>query len=112
MNAGDTPRRAGTPAPHPSPVGRIEPRYDIDRVLALVDEVIGLKAELAAQQYRHDLALWAMAERAAELEARTAHAEKYVNDMKMSRSWRLGQTLLRPAEALRRLGRPSGRTGE
>lgn len=74
----------------------------------MVDEVIGLKAELAAQQYRHDLAVWALTERAAQLEARAVQAETHMNAMKVSRSWRLGQALLRPAEATRHLLRSIG----
>lgn len=81
------------------------PVDDMARVLALVDEVIGLKAELAAQRYRHDLALWALAEQAAALEARTAHAEQHLQEVLASGSWRLGQAFVRPVELARRLRR-------
>ena len=101
MNVSDIPSAAGgSTAPSATPLVSAT-----DRVLALVDEVIGLKAELAAQQYRHDLALWAMEERAAEMEARTIHAEQRLDDVLASRSWRLGQPALRLAEVARRLRR-------
>lgn len=89
--------------------GETEARYDIDRVLALVDETIGLRSEMAEQRYRNDLALWAVMEEAearrVEMEARVAAAEQRVDDLLASRSWRIGQLVLRPVDVLRRLRR-------
>jgi hypothetical protein len=95
----------GSSTEGPAPDAAVPPASDMDRVLSLVDEVIGLKAELAAQQYRHDLTVWAMTERAAELETRTAVAEQRVDEILASRSWWLGQLVFAPADKIRRLRR-------
>ena len=88
----------------PAPT-ELEGRYDIDRVLSLIDQVIGLQAEMAEQRYRHDLALWATVEDAdaqrKDLEARAIGSETRVAEVLASRSWRIGQALLRPAAPLR-----------
>jgi SAM-dependent methyltransferase len=88
-----------------------ELRHDVDRVLSLVDQVIGLQAEIAEERYRHDLALWAAAEAAdAERKRLLAHAalaDERVTNLVQSRTWRIGHAVLGPPHRLRRLLRRS-----
>jgi SAM-dependent methyltransferase len=107
--------RQPEPEPEPEPI-EVEPRYDIDRVLSLIDQVVGLQAEMAEERYRHDLALWAatvaadeqrkeLESQALRAEERAAAAELRVTEVLTSRSWKAGQAIFRPASLLRRLAR-------
>lgn len=83
-----------------------------DRLLALVDEVIGLQAELAETRYRNDQVLRAaadteeclraeLADRVSELETRALASEARVEELLRSASWRLGQLMVKPFTPLR-----------
>ena len=84
-----------------------------DRTLALIDQVIGLQAELAEERYRHDRELEGFVARdkllrdsVEEANQRASDLATRLEDVLASRSWRLGRTLLRPAHLLKsRLGR-------
>ncbi len=91
---------------------------NVERVLGLTDEVIGLRAELAESQYRTDLLVQAQTEeeaaRRAVLESELAAAlerangaEQLVTRLLASRSWRSGQAIARSLRAARRAVRPS-----
>jgi SAM-dependent methyltransferase len=97
----------------------VEPRYDIDRAISLIDQVIGLQAEIAQERYRHELALAAASEVARtavtrrqeverqveSAEARAAASQRQLTEMLASRSWRVGRTLARWATFSRRTPR-------
>ena len=92
-----------------------EPQFSSsERILALIDQVIGLQAELAEERYRHDRELEGLELRAAELEESLKEAKKQAADLAerleevlASHSWRLGQAFLRPVHRIKsRLIRP------
>jgi hypothetical protein len=79
-----------------------------DRTLALIDQVIGLQAELAEERYRHDRELEGLETRTKELQESLDEANKQASDVATrlgevlaSRSWRLGQVLIRPAHLVK-----------
>jgi SAM-dependent methyltransferase len=90
----------------------VEPRYDVDRVVSLIDQVIGLRAELAEERYHHELALEAaganadnrlkeLVANAQQAEDRASAAERRLAEILGSRSWRR-QTVQLPVAFLRR----------
>jgi SAM-dependent methyltransferase len=94
------------------------PDHSVERVIALTDEVIGLRSELSQLRYRYDLEVWAavveadnrrqqVEARMAEAETRAAASETRVAEVLGSRTWRLGQAFVRPAAWLRRRPRKS-----
>lgn len=83
-----------------------------ERVLYLLDEVMGLQAELAQMRYQHDQDLDELRRDKVRLESsleesliRAVSAERRIDDLLASRSWRIGQLVLRPFGSLRRLVR-------
>ena len=86
----------------------VEPRYDIDRVVSLVDQIIGLRAEVAEERYHHELALEAAVassnDRLKELlaasqqaEDRATASERRVAENSGPRArWRAGRTSSAP----------------
>ena len=80
-----------------------------DRSLALIDQVIGLQAELAEERYRHDRELEGFVAREKEFRKsvdeannRTSELTTRLEEVLTSRSWRLGQAVLRPAHVIKR----------
>lgn len=74
-----------------------------ERVLSLIDEVIGLQTELSEIRYQHDRELGTLQlQRAlvesslADLASRAEASEARVEELLSSRSWWLGQRLLQP----------------
>ena len=79
-----------------------------ERVLSLIDEVIGLQTELAELRYQHDRELATLhAEKARTdlsldgLNRRAEAAEARVTELVSSRSWQVGQQMARPLHLLR-----------
>ena len=79
-----------------------------NRTLALIDQVIGLQAELAEETYRHDREAEGYAAREWELRQSLDEANKaateataQLEEVFASRSWRLGQLVIKP---LHRIG--------
>ena len=79
-----------------------------ERVLSLIDEVIGLQTELAELRYQHDRELATVhAEKARTdlsldgLNLRAEAAEARVRDLVSSRSWKVGQQMARARHLLR-----------
>ena len=84
-----------------------------DRVLGLLDQIIGLRAELAEAKYQQDRTLRVaraeMRRSMQEAQDRALASEQRVEEVLSSRSWRLGQAVIRPARGLGRvLRRASG----
>jgi SAM-dependent methyltransferase len=80
-----------------------------ERVLSLIDEVIGLQTELAELRYQHDRELdivvrekLRLESSIADLTARAEASEARVEEVLASRSWRIGQTVIRPLHLFRR----------
>ena len=84
-----------------------------ERILTLIDEVIGLQTELAELRYQHDQELGRLhiEERRLKismdgLTERATSAESRINELLASRSWKVGQQLAKPlsilSQALRR----------
>lgn len=81
-----------------------------ERILSLVDEVIGLQTELAELRYQHDQELSHLHVEKDRLELsldqltkRATSAESQVNEMRASKSWKVGQQFAKPLATLRRL---------
>ena len=79
-----------------------------ERVLSLIDEVIGLQTELAELRYQHDRELATLHAAEAqfdlslnELNRRAEAAEARVSGLLSSRSWQLGQQLAKPLHLFR-----------
>ena len=79
-----------------------------DRTLALIDQVIGLQAELAEERYRHDRELEGFVAREKEFREsvdevnnRASELATRLEEVLRSRSWRLGQAVLRPAYVIK-----------
>ena len=79
-----------------------------DRTLALIDQIIGLQAELAEERYRHDRELEGFVARerefresVEEVNNRASELATRLEEVLTSRSWRLGQAVLRPAYVIK-----------
>jgi len=79
-----------------------------DRTLALIDQVIGLQAELAEERYRRDRELEAFVagerefrKSVDEANNRASELATRLEEVLASRSWRLGQAVLRPAHVIK-----------
>ena len=83
-----------------------------ERVVTLIDQVVGLQAELAEERYQHDHMLRnfiADTDRNVEsLELRARSSEQRVEEVLSSRSWRLGQLIARPLRSLHLMLRHKG----
>lgn len=93
---------AGRPDPSPKRAARPVAADQLAR-LALFDEMMGLRAELAQARVHSEMA--GEGTELVRLRQRVRDCEAEVAALRASRSWRVGQAVLSPARAARRLWR-------